>query len=78
MTKYFYLKTMKELERQNLSINEAPTYVDEMDILATRMKGKKVKLEKNFTYWHDDEIGCNWNDKWLKEGPTQIEFDFNA
>ena len=80
MTKYFYFKTQKELEKQNLSIHESPTYVEEMDRLAIRMKGKKVLLRKNFAneFWCDDIINCNWNKKWLKEIPAQLEFNFNA
>ena len=80
MTKYFYFKTQKELEKQNLSIHESPTYIEDMNTLAIDNKGKKVLLRKNLgdDFWNDTIINCNWNNKWLKEIVTQLEFDFNA
>ena len=80
MTKYFYLKTLKELIAQNLSVYETPTYIDEMNVLAINHRGKKVQLRrgKYDDFWSDIIINCNWNKKWLKEVPTQLEFDFNA
>jgi hypothetical protein len=80
MTKYFYLKTLQELNKQNLSIHEPPTYIGDMNTLAVKMKGKKFLLAKSSfnDFWIDGFINCNWNNKWLKEISTQLEFNFNA
>jgi len=78
MTKYFYLKTLKELIEQNLNVDETPTYINEMNTLAISHKGERVLMSKGNFYWSDPVILCNWNIKWLKEVPRQLEFNFNA